>query len=263
MTFEIISFAFVGILAGLLSGLLGIGGGVVTIPLLLLIFKFLGIPSSTMMHLAIGTSLAAMVFNTLSSSTAHYRKGAVLFHIVKPMALGVVVGALVGATIARFASSSFLQIFFGCFELLLGIRFLLPEPKIIKEKKLPSFWGLSCISLGVATLSTMLGVGGGIVNVPILTHFNVPVKKAIGTSSALSFLISLFGALFFLLMGMRSSHVHESVGYLYLPAFVIISIVSFFVAPYGAKLTHRLQTKILKRIFGLALLAAGGTMIFS
>lgn len=263
MTLEIISFAFVGILAGLLSGLLGIGGGMVTIPLLLVIFKMIGIPMASVMHLAIGTSLATMVFNTLSSSYAHYKKDAILFHIVKPMALGVVVGAFLGAIIASFASSYFLQIFFGCFELLLGIRYLLPEPKIHKEKTIPRFWGLSTISLCVTTLSTMLGLGGGIVNVPILTHFSVPVKKAIGTSSALSFLISLFGAIFFLLMGMHSTRVDDTVGYLYIPVFIIISVISFFVAPYGAKLAHRLHTSILKKIFGIALIAAGATMIFS
>ncbi|MCB1072587.1 MAG: sulfite exporter TauE/SafE family protein [Chlamydiales bacterium] len=262
MTFEIISFGLIGILAGLLSGLLGIGGGIVTIPLLLLAFTQIGVPSVEVMHLAIGTSLAAMVFNTLSASYSHYKKGGVLFHIVKPMGVGIVIGAIFGALIARFASSSFLQIFFGIFETLLGIRFLLPEPKITKEKKLPPFWGLSLISLAVTTLSTMLGIGGGIVNVPILTHFNIPVKKAIGTSSALSFLIALFGAFFFLLVGMHSTRVNDSVGYVYIPAFLVISVISFFIAPFGAKLAHILPTKILKRIFGLALLVAGLMMIF-
>ncbi len=263
MTFEIISFGIIGILAGLLSGLLGIGGGVVTIPCLIVVFMTLGIPSSDIMHLAIGTSLAAMVFNTLSASYSHYKKEAILFNIVKPMSLGVVVGTLLGAIIAHFLSSHFLKIFFGIFEALLGIRYLLPEPKVIKEKPLPSFWGLSILSIGITTLSTMLGVGGGIINVPVLTHYNIPVKKAIGTSSALSFLISFFGAVFFLFMGMHSVHVHESIGYLYLPAFFVISVISFFTAPYGAKLTHRLPTKILKKIFGIVLLAAGAIMIFS
>lgn len=261
MTFEIISFGLIGVLAGLLSGLLGIGGGIVTIPLLLLIFSQIGIPSHAIMHLAIGTSLAAMVFNTFSASYSHHKKGAVLFHILKPMGLGIIIGAIFGALIARFASSLFLQIFFGVFETLFGIRFLLPEPKIKKEKKLPPFWGLSLISISVTTLSTMLGLGGGILNVPILTHFNIPLKKAIGTSSALSFLITLFGALFFLLFGMHSNSIDDSAGYLYVPAFLIISIFSFFVAPIGTKLAHSLPTNILKRIFGLALVIAGLTMI--
>jgi uncharacterized membrane protein YfcA len=242
---------------------LGIGGGAVTIPLLIIIFKVIGIPANTMMHLAIGTSLAAMVFNTLSSGYAHYKKEAVLFHILKPMTLGVIVGAFLGAIIARFASSHFLQLFFASFELLLGIRYLLPEPKIHKEKKLPPFWGLTTIALFVTTLSTMLGLGGGIINVPILTHFSVPVKKAIGTSAALSFLISLCGALSFLFMGTHTAHSDETVGYLYIPAFLAISVISFFVAPYGAKLAHSLHTSLLKKIFGLALVTTGILMIIN
>lgn len=227
MIFGVTAFILVGIVAGLLSGLLGIGGGVVTIPCLILIFKALNLPASSMMHLAIGTSLAAMVFNTLSASYSHYKKESVLFHIVKPMSLGVIGGALVGAIMARFLSSDFLQVFFGIFEALLGIHFLLPERKVLKERTLPSFWGLSVISLFTSTLSTILGIGGGIINVPILTHFHVPVRKAIGTSAALSFLISLFGAISFLIMGMKKGSTHDTVGYLYMPAFIIIGVVHF------------------------------------
>ncbi len=263
MTFEVIGFVIIGVIAGLLSGLLGIGAGVITIPCLLLIFNKIGIPPLAIMHLAIGTSLAAMVFNTLSASYSHYKREAILFNIVKPMGMGIVIGALFGAIIARFLSSYFLQILFGIFETLLGIRYLLPKPKITKEKKLPAFWTLSTIAVAVTTFSTMLGIGGGMINVPILTHFNVPMKKAIGTSAALSFLISLFGATFFLFIGVHTIKVHESIGYLYLPAFIIISIISFFAAPYGAKLAHRLKTIVLKKIFGLALLAAGLIVIFS
>lgn len=263
MIFEVLSFAVIGALAGILSGLLGIGGGIVTIPCLLLVFNYIDIPPSSFMHLAIGTSLAAMVFNTLSASYSHYKKEAVLINIVKPMALGVIIGALVGASIARVLPSKFLQIFFGCFEILLGVRFLLPEKAMKKHHSLPHFWGLSAISFGVSTFSTVLGIGGGLINVPILNYFHVPVKKAIGTSSALSFLISLFGACSFLLLGMHAPHVQESVGFLYIPAFIIISIISFFTAPYGVKLAHTLPTSILKKIFGGVLLLAGLSMIIN
>lgn len=261
MIFQILSFGVIGILAGTLSGLLGIGGGVVTIPCLVLIFSQLDIPQEAIMHLAIGTSLAAMVFNTFSGSYTHHKKRAVLFHIVKPMALGVVLGAVLGATAANFLSSHFLQIFFGAFEILLGIRFLLPDSKTNKKHPLPSFWPLSGISFCVTAFSTLLGIGGGMVNVPILSHFGVPVKKAIGTSTALSFLISFCGAVFFLLLGMHSSKVPDTLGFLYIPAFLIISVVSFFTAPYGARLAHLLPTKVLKKVFAVVLLAAGLVMV--
>lgn len=263
MILEIFSFAVIGVLAGVLSGLLGISGGVVTIPCLLLVFGLTKIPSSAIMHLAIGTSLAAMVFNTLSASYAHYKKEAVLFYIVKPMAIGIVMGAMIGVTIAQNLSSHFLQLLFGGFELLLGIRYFLPEKKYKTERTLPPFWGLSAISLGVSTISTMLGIGGGIINVPILTHFHVSIKQAIGTSAVLSFLTSVFGGAFFLFGGLHKSPTDEAIGYLYLPAFIIIGIISFFSAPYGVKLAHRLPIKILRRIFGIALFITGGIMLFS
>lgn len=262
MIFQIFSFGIVGILAGILSGLLGIGGGIVTIPCLVFLFTYLGLPPQSIMHLAIGTSLAAMVFNTLSGSYTHHKKGAVLFSIVKPMSLGILVGAVVGALIASFLSSKFLQIFFGVFEILLGTRFFLPDSKASKEHSIPSFWPLSGISALVTAFSTILGIGGGMVNVPILTHFGVPVKKAIGTSSALSFLISFCGAISFLLLGMRGTHMPDSLGYLYIPAFLMISIVSFFAAPYGARLAHRLPTHIMKKVFAVVLIAAGLSIIF-
>ncbi len=261
MILQILSFGVIGILAGVLSGLLGIGGGIVTIPCFVLVFSQLDIPQGTIMHLAIGTSLAAMVFNTFSGSYTHHRKQAVLFHIVKPMILGVLLGAILGATAANALSSHFLQISFGVFEILLGIRFLLPDSKTRKKHPLPSFWPLSGISFCVTSLSTLLGIGGGMVNVPILSHFGVPIKKAIGTSSALSFLISFCGAVFFLLLGMHSTKAPDTLGFLYIPAFLIISVVSFFAAPYGARLTHRLPTKVLKKVFAVILLAAGIVMV--
>lgn len=261
MIFQIISFGVIGILAGILSGLLGIGGGIVTIPCLVLIFSQLDIPQEAIMHLAIGTSLAAMVFNTFSGSYTHHKKQAVLFHIVKPMALGVVLGAILGATAANFLSSHFLQIFFGVFEIILGVRFLIPDSKTSIKHPLPSFWPLSAISFCVTAFSTLLGIGGGMINVPILSHFGVPVKKAIGTSSALSFMISFCGAVFFLLLGMHSTNAPDTLGFLYIPAFLIISVVSFFSAPYGARLAHRLPTKVLKKVFAVVLLAAGLVMV--
>ena len=256
-----LSFLGVGALAGILSGLLGIGGGIVTIPCLVLIFSKLHFPSAHLMHLAIGTSLAAMVFNTISGSYTHYKKKGICFELIKPMALGVLVGALLGTLIALLLPSHFLQLFFGLFEVLLGIRFLFPEGKGKMKGKIPKPFTLGCISTGVTTLSTMLGIGGGMVNVPILSSFGIPVKKAIGTSSALSFCISLSGAILFLIFGSGKTHYPETIGLIYIPAFILISIVSFALAPIGALLAHRLPTDLLKKVFAFVLIGAGFSMI--
>lgn len=258
---EIIGFILIGLAAGILAGLLGIGGGIVTVPCLILTFHYLQVPPNLLMHLAIGTSLAAMIFNALSSSLSHYRKKGVIFSVVKPMAVGIIGGSFVGAFIAKLLPSSFLQIFFGVFECLLGLRFLLPEKKIKKTRSMPNFFGFTGIALAVSTLSTMLGIGGGLINVPILTHYHVPLKKAIGTSAALSFLISLMGAIFFLTMGLTGINYPYTFGFIYLPAFVVISIVSFFAAPWGVKLAHVLPTDILRRVFAVVLILAGLSMI--
>ncbi len=262
MLFQLVGFAITGILAGTLAGLLGIGGGLVTIPCLLFIFSQTDIAPSMLMHLAIGTSLSAMVFNTLSASYSHKRKKAVLLSAVKPMLIGIAAGSFLGATIARMLSSGFLEILFGSFECLVGIRFLLPKKDhIVDTADLPPFWALSGIGFGVATFSTMLGIGGGVLNVPILHHFKVPLKKAIGTASALSFCITTFGAIYYLFLGINAPDTPLSLGYIYLPGFVLVSIFAFSAAPFGVKLAHRLPTKILKRIFGVALLIIGLLMI--
>ena len=262
MDFEVVSFAIIGVLTGFLSGLIGIGGGIIMIPCLLLVFNYIDIPPQNYMHLAIGTSLAAMVFNTLSASYSHYRKKAVFFHIIKPMSIGIVLGAFIGVSITRVLSSQFLQVFFGVFECLLGLHFFWPNKKAMKKKPLPKFWSLSAIAFSVSTLSIILGIGGGLLNVPILNYFHVPVKKAIGTSSALSFLTSCFGVASFLLIGKNTPKTPENIGFFYIPAFIIISIGSFFAAPYGVKLAHHLPTKNLKKVFGSILLIAGLSMIF-
>lgn len=263
MGLEIMVFISIGVIAGMLSGLLGIGGGVITIPCLLLSFRVMGFPPNTWMHLAIGTSLAAMIFNTFSASWTHYKKQSVVFEIVKPMALGILFGGIVGAAAARILPSFFLQDVFGVFEMILGIRFLIPKKKPMKEAPLPHFWKLSGIAVAISSLSTFLGVGGGLINVPVLMHYHVPAKKAIGTSAALSFLISFFGAVSFLIMGMQKADFHHALGYIYVPAFWAISITSFLIAPLGAKLAHHLETNHIKRVFAVALLIAGATMIIS
>ena len=258
----ICSFALIGIISGILSGLLGIGGGVIIIPGLMLVFQHLDL-SSDLMHLAIGTSLASMIFNTLSASYSHYKKNAVLFPVVKPMGLGICVGALCGAYLARLLPSYFLQVFFGVFECILGIYLFFPSRKVFKHRTLPKFWGLSTIAVGVSTFSTILGVGGGLINVPLLCYFNTPLKKAIGTSSALSFLISVLGAASFFIFGMHASDSPDSIGFLYLPGFIVISIAALFAAPYGVKLAHYFPTNLLKKIFGIALIITGVIMILS
>jgi uncharacterized protein len=257
-------YGLIGVVAGLLGGLLGISGGVIIVPLLVLIFKYNAFPPEYLMHLAIGTSLAAMVINSLAAAYSHHLRGSVLWDVFRSMLPGLIIGSLIGAVIARFLPSSFLQKIFGGFECLIGLYFLLPyrPPKGAEQKKFyQRKLALNGISFGVGSLSNILGIGGGTFMVPTLMTFHLPAKNAIGTSAAMGTLTSFIGALSYLSLGIMQKALPDSIGFLYLPAFISISITTFLFAPLGAKLAHHLSTVHLRRIFAFALLSIGVAML--
>jgi len=260
----LVIYVLIGGIAGLLAGLLGISGGVITVPCLMFVFRFLDFPSDILIHMAIGTSLSAMVFNAITSAWAHERRGAVLWKLVIPMVPGLLLGSIIGSLVARVLPDLILKEIFAIFECLIGIYFFLPYKEKTYEDlfPMPRQLGLNLIGFGIGGLSSLLGIGGGIITVPILLAIQVPVKKAIGTSAATGFLITLTAAIAYLFFGLGKVTHADSIGYLYLPAFLIISIVTAFTAPYGAKLAHVLPTPLLRRIFAVALFLAGILMFF-
>jgi len=257
-----ILYAIVGMLSGVLAGLLGISGGLITVPCLFIIFKFTGLPQEFLMHMAIGTSLAAMVFNSFSSALYHHKKGSVLWTTAKKMLGGIIIGSIIGALIAHVLSGVILEIIFGLFALILGVRFFRNVPLKEGDARLPSTLALNGIGIGIGGLSNILGIGGGVVTVPILLHYQVSAQKAIGTSAATGFIITLIGAIAYLLFGLQHKMPVESIGYVNLPAFFVISIVSFLFAPFGVKLAHKLPTLKLRCYFGVVLIFTGLSMIF-
>jgi uncharacterized membrane protein YfcA len=258
----LLAYALIGLLAGIIGGLFGISGGLVTIPCLVLIFHFLDFPKEVLVHMAIGTSLSAMVFNAIASAWSHHRKGGVIWPIVKAMLPGLFLGAIAGSLVARILSDTLLQDVFGYFECLMGIYFLLPFKEKNYEHHLhPGTLGLSAIGFGIGGLSSVLGIGGGIITVPILLAIHVPMKKAIGTSAATGFLITFIAAIAYLILGYGKTTLPDSIGYLYLPAFLMIGIVTAFAAPFGAKLSSILPTPILRRAFAVVLFIAGVLML--
>jgi uncharacterized membrane protein YfcA len=259
--FGAIAYLIVGVIAGILGGLLGIGGGIVTVPCLLLLFHLLGYPQPYIMHMALGTSLAAMTLNTISSTWAHHKKEAVLWNIVKQMLPGMILGGILGATCARFLSGVILELLFGVFLIVVGTLFFRQIKPHVKPHQLPSWPVLNAISAGIGWISNMLGMAGGILTMPLLTSFQIPNKKAIGTSAATSFLITLIGAVSYLIVGLGALPVSDTVGFINLPAFVVIGLTTFFVAPYGVKLAHQLPDQVLRRIFGIVLIVVGLSMM--
>lgn len=258
-----IAYVFVGILAGILAGLLGIGGGLITVPCLFAIFYLLDFPQPYVMHLAIGTSLAAMVFNSFSSAWGHHRHNMVLWDVFKMMMPGIILGAIAGAYLANLLSGIVLEALFGIGAVLLGVRFLFTKKKWEDgEHPLPNFATLSGTGFLISAVSNILGIGGGMFTVPSLLYFRVGEKKAIGTSAAISFFISLLGAASYFYFGFGLTSFNYTFGYVNLPAFIVIGVVSVFAAHYGVKLTQKLDPAVLRKIFGGALIITGLLMLF-
>ena len=257
----IIFYAITGILAGFLGGLLGIGGGLIAVPSLALIFHYLGFSEDYSMQTAVGTSLGAMVFTTASSAWAHFKHKGILWNLFISMAPGLLIGAFLGALIADNLPSKQLKILFGYFVCLVGAYFLFLDKarRFHGDNSNPIVIFLWSTLIG--TISSVLGIGGGIFTVPLLTYFHTPFRNAVSTSAATSFLIALIGALSFLFIGLTKSTLNSHGGYLYMPALISIGLASSLAAPYGAKLVHTLPTKILKKVFGVFLIAIGILMI--
>jgi len=261
LAIEFIAYGIVGILAGIASGLIGISGGVITVPCLVLIFSKMGFPKEYLMHLSIGTSMAAMVFNAVSSAWAHHRRHSVMWNVFKHMAPGIVIGSVAGALIAEVLTGNILEIIFAVFLLCLGLYFFLPHTEHHGDEKLPSAPIQGVMGAGIGALSNILGIGGGLLTVPLLMTYRVPSKKAIGTSAATGAIVTFVGAISYLFFGWGKTHFVDTVGFLYWPAFIIIGIVSFFAAPFGARLAYILPTQTIRRIFACALVGTGISML--
>lgn len=259
---ELLLYLLLGGAAGLLAGLLGVGGGLVIVPVLAWMFYRTGMPPELVMHLAIGTSLATIVFTSLSSVLAHHRRGAVLWEPFRRLSPGILLGALVGAALADTLPSDTLRLIFGWFELAVALQMglnLRPSP----HRNLPGQWGMSGAGSIIGMVSAVVGIGGGTLTVPFLQWCNVPIRQAVATSAACGLPIALAGALGFVVTGWNFPALPSwSSGYLYWPALLGIVVASSLFAPLGARLAHRLPGAVLKRFFSLFLLFLGLRMLW-
>ena len=264
--FELIIYILAGFAAGLLGGLLGVGGGLITVPTLLFIFHFLGFSSPYLMQMAIGTSLAAMILTSAASAWTHYLKQGINWLIFREFIPGIIIGSILGALIASHLSSRTLEIIFGVSIILVGSYLLLiksmPEQK--ESPVLPVHPLLfPMIGILIGAISTILGIGGGLITVPVLIFYGISMRQAISSSAISGFVISLIGTISFLLIGFHQTILRYSLGFVYLPAFLIIGLASCLTAPLGAELVYRLPTSLLRQIFGLFLILVGTWMIKS
>lgn len=260
---EYLLYLVTGLFTGFLSGLLGIGGGLIIVPVLSYIFVHLGFPAEFIMHLALGTSLAVITCTSVASSRAHHSHQNVDWTIVKNIALGIMLGAFFGSLIAAKFDSSLLKVLFAIFTFVVAFQILFeyaPNP----ARVLPSRPALNCVGLFIGWISSFVGIGGGTLSVPFLIYCNVNAKRAIGTSSAIGLPIAIAGAAGYMFSGLSISHLPpHSLGFIYLPAFAIIAATSLISAPVGALLVQKLSVKKLKKIFALLLIVIGCKMFFS
>lgn len=247
--------ALFGSVAGVLAGLFGVGGGLVLVPFLVMLFDRQGFSPAYTMIMAVATSLATIIVTSLASIMAHQRHGSVIWGTVLRLAPGILVGGMLGAMIADDLPAETLRIIFAVFMLYVGIQMGL-QLKPQADRRQPKTLLLSAAGMVIGALSAIIGIGGGTLTVPLLAKFNYPMRNAVAVSSACGLPIAISGTLGYALLGWQKAGLPDgSFGYIYLPAFFGIIATSMLFAPLGAKLANKLPTQQLRRYFALLLLA--------
>jgi len=259
--FFLFGYALLGVFAGLLAGLLGTGGGLIIVPSLIALFTLQGLEVSIIAHAAVGTSLATIVATSISSTISHHKFKAIQWVIVFRLALGLVIGGFTGAWIADQLNTSWLQFVFGLFAIIVSLIMFF-KIHAIATKELPGSIGMNVVGFLIGAVSGVVGIGGGSMTVPFLSAHNISIQKAVATSSACGLPIAVAGFIGFVITGWSGALMPDhSMGYVYFPAFLMISFFSVIFAPIGAKLAHKLPVLYLKRIFALLLFLLGLKMI--
>jgi uncharacterized membrane protein YfcA len=247
---------------GFAAGLLGVGGGMVLVPFVTMIFTARGFPPQVVVHMAIATSLATIMFTSLSSVRAHHLHGAVRWPIVWLLAPGIVVGSMLGPWLAKQLDTSVLALVFALFVAFSATQMILnrkPSP----SRELPGPPAMFAVGATIGTVSGIVGAGGGFLSVPFMSWCNVKMHNAVATSAALGFPIALSGTLSNMYFGWNEPGLPAwSFGYIYLPALLVIAMASVTMAPVGARAAHRMPVQKLKRIFALILYMLAAYMLW-
>lgn len=257
-------YLLTGAFVGFFAGLLGIGGGLIIVPVLIAIFTAQDFPADRIIHLALGTTMATIIFTSASSLRTHHQHGAVDWQIVKNITPGIFVGTFGGAALASSMTGQLLSIIFVIFIFYAATQMLLqfrPSPIF----QLPGKIGLFLTGNVIGALSSLVAIGGGLLSVPFLTLCNVRLQHAIGTAAAIGFPIALAGTAGYVANGYLQPEAlpEYSLGYVYLPALAWLVLASMLTAPLGAKLTHSTKTAVLRTIFVVLLYGLGVRMLMS
>ncbi|MCP1482143.1 putative membrane protein YfcA [Pseudomonas chlororaphis] len=258
---EFLLYLLLGACAGILAGLFGVGGGIIIVPVLVFSFTLQGFDPSILTHLAVGTSLATIIFTSVNAVREHQRRGAVRWLIFAWMTLGILLGAGVGALTAEAISGPNLQKIIGIFALVVALQMTLDlRPKASRD--VPGKLGLTLAGSVIGWASAIFGIGGGSLTVPFLTWRSVPMQQAVATSSACGLPIAVASAISFMILGWHDPLLPaHSLGFVYLPALLGIALTSMVFARFGARLAHRLSARLLKRLFAGLLFVVGLTFL--
>jgi len=248
--------------AGFLAGLLGIGGGIVTIPVLFLALRAIGMPEAYLMHIAIATSLVAIIFTNMSSVFAHHRKGAVDWAVVRDWWWVVMAGSVAGSQFATTLKTDELVYFFAALSFLVAFKMLLPTDRLTFGTSLPAGASRFLPPGLIGFFSAIMGIGGGSFSVPYMTFYSVPIHRAVGTASLLGLVISIAAGAGYLVGGWHVDDLPARMaGFIHLPSVLIVALAAVLMAPIGAKVAHRLPRTALSVVFGLFLIVATVRMI--
>lgn len=243
----------VGLIAGVLAGLLGVGGGLVIVPMLVFCFAKQDINPDLIMHIALGTSLASIMFTSISSFVSHHRRGAVDWSIVKKIIPGILLGTFFGTIVASRLPTGFLKAFFCIFLYSVATQMIINK-KPEASREIPGRLGMFTTGGIIGVISSLVGIGGGSLSVPFMLWCNVAAHRAIGTSAAIGFPIAVAGAFGYIINNLNAADLPPySLGYVYLPALGFIIFFSVMTAPLGARLAHALPVDKLKKLFAFFL----------
>jgi len=254
---ELLIYPVLGMVAGLAAGLLGVGGGLIIVPVLIYAFTSQGFSPEVLTHMAVGTALATMIVTSSGSAYQHHRNGAVVWSVFLWFAVGLSAGALLGAKLADLLHGRILQILLGCFAILLALQ-MAAGKKAKPSRALPGKPGLVLAGGIIGSISAIFGIGGGSLSVPFFSWCNMKMQQAVATSAAGGLPIAVAGSAGFIYTGWNEAGLPpHSVGYIYIPALIGIAITSVVFSQIGAHWAHRLPAATLKKIFAALLVVVG------
>lgn len=251
-----------GLLAGFVAGLLGVGGGIVTVPVLEFALRFAGVPEEYRMHVAVATSLAAIIPTSITSARTHHRKGALDESLAKQWAVPMVLGAMVGSMLAARAPLPVLAGVFGSVATLIAIKMLLPLDHWRVAQSVPKGFGGAALATLIGGVSAVMGIGGGTLTVPTLNLCGYPIHRAVGTAAFFGICISIPGTIGYLLIHPPVALPWATVGYVSLAGLALIAPGSMLTATWGARVAHSLDRRRLAQAFGVFLLLVGSRMLY-